>query len=69
MPLGETHPWGCSISPALENLIQALDEDDHLLAAKVQLFCCTTNMCPYPLCPMVHPRVLQDSSLIPLTQL
>lgn len=67
VPLGEIHCWGCSISPALENLIQALDEEDQLLAAKVLLFCCIINTCPYSPCPMVHPRVLQDSALVPLT--
>lgn len=44
------------------NLIQALDEEDELLAAKVQLFCCIINTCA-----MVRARVLQDSALVPLT--
>lgn len=64
VPLGEILPWGCSISHALENLIQALDEEDQFLAAEAQLFCCIINTCPYPPCPMVHPRVLQDSPLV-----
>lgn len=67
VPLGEILPWGCSISLALENLIQALIEEDQLLAAEAQLFCCLISTCPYPPCPMVHPRVLQDSALVPLT--
>lgn len=67
VPLGEILPWGCSISHGLENLIQALDEEDQSLAAKAQLFCCVINMCPYPPCPVVHPRMLQDSALVLLT--
>lgn len=63
VPLGEVLPWACSVSHALENLIQALDEEDELLAAEVQLFCCIINTCP-----MVHARVLQDSALVPHTQ-
>lgn len=62
VPLGEVLPWACSVSHALENLIQALDEEDELLAAKEQLFCCIINTCA-----MVHARVLQDSALVPLT--
>lgn len=61
VPFGKILPWGCSISQAPENLIQALDEEDELLFAKVQLFCCIINTYPYPPCPMVHARVLQDS--------
>lgn len=60
-------PRGCSISHALENLIEALDGEDQLLAAEVQLVCWIIDMCPYPPCPMVHPRVFQDSTLVPLT--
>lgn len=67
VPLGEILPWGCSISHALENLIQALDEEDQLWAAKMQLFCCIINILPYLPCPVVHPRVLQDSALVLLT--
>lgn len=47
------------------NLIQALVEEDELLAAKVQLFCCIINI--INTCAMVHARVLQDSALVPLT--
>lgn len=67
VPLGEILPWGCSISHALENLIQALDEEDQLWAAKMQLFCCIINTLPYPPPPKVYPRVLQGSALVPLT--
>lgn len=41
--LGEILPWGCPISHAIENPIEALDEEDRLRAANTQLFYCITN--------------------------
>lgn len=41
--LGEILPWGCPVSQAVENLVEALDEDDQLWAASTQLFSCSIN--------------------------
>lgn len=41
--LGEILPWGCPISHAVENPIEALDEEDQLWDANTQLFYCIIN--------------------------
>ena len=41
--LGEILPWECPIPHAVENPIEALDEEDQLWAANMQLFYCIIN--------------------------
>lgn len=41
--LGEILPWGCPVSHAIDNPIEALDEEDQLWPANTQLFYCIIN--------------------------
>lgn len=40
VPLGEILPWACYVSHALENLIQALDEEDEWMSCWLQSCSC-----------------------------
>lgn len=41
--LGEMLPWGCLIAHIVENLIEAVDEEDQLWAANMKLLYCISK--------------------------